>query len=174
MPHPSTALADPALSRYLMENNFWTECREVIQVGMTVCVDKQSLPYSHLCMTAAVGAYERGHAAEAWPHMKEALSIRAQHYSPENENPRNCDNLTNEALLIMTENATDDAFDIAATKLRKVIELAKPSHEEMKSVLHHHFANLGVCLTHQGNFDEALEWIDIPDKHTFNHHFQTM
>lgn len=157
-----------------MENNFWTECRVVIQVGKTVCTDKRSLSYSHLCMTAAVLFYERGHAAEAWPHMKEALSIRAQHYSPEEEDPRNCDNLTNEALLIMTENATDDAFDIAASKLRRVIELAKPFHEEMKTVLHHHFANLGVCLTHQGRFDEALEWINISDQHAFNDHFRAV
>ena len=127
---------------YLMENNFWTECREVIQVAETICKDQRSLAFAHLCNTMAIIEYERGHTEAAWPYMRKALLVRAEHYG--SDDPANCDTFTNEALLIMTENKGPEAFQRAESALRNVIELAKPHHDKLKTVLHHHYTNLGV------------------------------
>lgn len=153
-----------------MENNFWIECKEVIQVAELICRDKSSLEYAHLCNTAAIIEYERGHTATAWPYMLKALSIREHHYSF--DDPANCDTFTNKALLLMTENADAHAFEEAEKLLRLVIHLAKPYHESLTSVLHHHYTNLGVCLNHQGMYDEALKWVDLAKEHAFNKHFE--
>ncbi|CAN9407555.1 unnamed protein product [Alternaria alternata] len=155
---------------YLMENNFWTECREVIQVGEAICQDHNSLAYGHLCNTAAIIEYERGHGAAAWPYMKKALAIREDKW--DSDDPGHCDTYTNHALLLMTENASPEKFQEAESLLRKVIELAKPHHDKLHSVLHHHYTNLGVCLTHQGKYDDALEWVNKGMDHAFNEHFE--
>jgi tetratricopeptide (TPR) repeat protein len=153
-----------------MENNFWTECREVIQVGETICKDHDSLAYAHLCNTAAIIEYERGHGAEAWPYMKKALAIREDKWA--NDDPGHCDTYTNHALLLMTENASPEKFQEAEGLLREVIELAKPHHDKLHSVLHHHFTNLGVCLLHQGKYDDALVYVNKGMDNAFNEHFE--
>lgn len=149
-----------------MENNFWIECKHVIQVAETICKDKRSLAYAHLCNTLAIIEYERGHTEAAWPYMRKALSIRGDHYDP--QDPANCDTSTNEALLIMTANSSPEAFRKAESALRNVIEMAKPHHDKLKTVLHHHYTNLSVCLNHQGKYDEALTLVNLAQEHAFN------
>jgi tetratricopeptide (TPR) repeat protein len=153
-----------------MENNFWTECQDVIQVANTICRDRTSLTYAHLCNTAAIIEYERGHAAAAWPYMQKALAIRKAEL--EENDPAHCDTYSNHALLLMTENLSAEKLKEAEGLFRKVVELARPHHEALHSVLHHHYTNLGVCLNHQGEYEEAEEWVNLGMKHAFNEHFR--
>ncbi|KAI4654999.1 uncharacterized protein J4E78_007179 [Alternaria triticimaculans] len=169
---PEHKLGISLRDQYLMENNFWTECRQVIVEAETICKDHESLAYAHICNTAAIIEYERGHAADAWPYMKKALAIREAQWPSDHHG--HCDTLTNHALLLMTENLSPAKFQEAEALLRKVIELAKPHHDELHSVLHHHYTNLGVCLLQQGKYDEAMEWVKKGMDNANNEHFEAV
>jgi tetratricopeptide (TPR) repeat protein len=153
-----------------MENNFWNECREVIKVGETICKDHTTLSYAHLCHTMAIIEYERGHAAETWPYMKKALVIREDRL--DKDDPAHCDTFTNHALLLTTENAFPEKLEEAEQLFRTVVEFAKTHHDELYSVLHHHYTNLGVCLNHQGKYEEAMIWVSIGTDNAYNEHFR--
>lgn len=104
-----------------MESGSWSEEVELMDTALTVCEDKDSLIYAHLCNSYGCMESERSHVGVAIPLMLKSLEIRqkllpADHFELANS-------YNNYGNTIMQGFLTPDAFQQASDLHQKSMDI---------------------------------------------------
>lgn len=139
---------------FLHETGESEGCRVLFEIGEKLCVQKDSLVYSHLLNTAGAHYFEVNNMKLCREKLQAAIEIRSKHLDENDEDL--CCTMHNMGNL----ESAEGNYDAALGLFRKAQKVREAGGTDSKVVLAITYAGIGRALFGKKKYDEAMTYYD--------------